>query len=570
MSLPAIDGNRPNKVHLQAINNRAAIGGIAARRELKENTLNGSKSESELQWPKRANDGSPFALDGHRQVRSSLAMRGTPSPAALGLSAVDLPPLASPQKHYVEPLSHIDSPVLRTQPFRPTMGFVTPQVTSMAYNVDHMQRRAMAELDGELWNEKLDWGDFYREERQKQKAVLQARKQLEERIAQDSELQIEMWQRMMEQRDEDIHTFISSFLNNKRWHWVSAEINEREALERRMLVLIERHSYESMLDRFHKACEATHLLKLAYREKQERQEVEQLQRQEMEVKVQAWRQRREDVHRNLALMSTLDRELQAEFKEIHKSYARSHESVRFMRNVKDLQTKEAMMRDTIDKMEEEKRHLVYEKYHYAWQAVQEEETMASIREKYKEAEGAARAVWIREEAQARAAVVKARERQREVILQVQADVEEARRRETEALALAEELKQDYAEWKESAAFLSEVLEQEESAREEREVDENEAWQAFLQEVATFLREYREEEELYAIEQALEEWLWVEEQERACLADDEEADRAARVQGLRRALDAAYRATPAAQEFAALQRTLQREQEHFAAEYRESL
>ena len=54
------------------------------------------------------------------------------------------------------------------------------------------------------------------------------------------------------------------------------------------------------------------------------------------------------------------------------------------------------MRDTIDKMEEEKRHLVYEKYHYAWQAVQEEETMASIREKYKEAEGAARAVWIRE------------------------------------------------------------------------------------------------------------------------------------------------------------------------------
>ena len=94
-----------------------------------------------------------------------------------------------------------------------------------------------------------------------------------------------------------------------------------------------------MLDRFHKACEATHLLKLAYREKQERQEVEQLQRQEMEVKVQAWRQRREDVHRNLALMSTLDRELQAEFKEIHKSYARSHESVRFMRNVKDLQTK---------------------------------------------------------------------------------------------------------------------------------------------------------------------------------------------------------------------------------------
>ena len=89
-------------------------------------------------------------------------------------------------------------------------------------------------------------------------------------------------------------------------------------------------------------------------------------------------------------------------------------------------------------------------------------------------------------------------------------------------------------------------------------------------VATFLREYREEEELYAIEQALEEWLWVEEQERACLADDEEADRAARVQGLRRALDAAYRATPAAQEFAALQRTLQREQEHFAAEYRESL
>ena len=91
-----------------------------------------------------------------------------------------------------------------------------------------------------------------------------------------------------------------------------------------------------------------------------------------------------------------------------------------------------------------------------------------------------------QEAQARAAVVKARERQREVILQVQADVEEARRRETEALALAEELKQDYAEWKESAAFLSEVLEQEESAREEREVDENEAWQAFLQEVWAFL------------------------------------------------------------------------------------
>ena len=115
---------------------------------------------------------------------------------------------------------------------------------AMCLSVSLPTCRAMAELDGELWNEKLDWGDFYREERQKQKAVLQARKQLEERIAQDSELQIEMWQRMMEQRDEDIHTFISSFLNNKRWHWVSAEINEREALERRMLVLIERHSYE--------------------------------------------------------------------------------------------------------------------------------------------------------------------------------------------------------------------------------------------------------------------------------------------------------------------------------------
>ena len=120
--------------------------------------------------------------------------------------------------------------------------------------------------------------------------------------------------------------------------------------------------------------------------------------------------------------------------------------------------------------------------------------LAKSRERYCEAEATARACWAQEELQARELLHAALPPVGAGTSWAGADV----------------------------ASPSEALEREEAVREALEVDENERYLSFVEEAASVLRERAEGAQPYAV--LLEEWLWVEPQERALLEDDEEAER----------------------------------------------
>ena len=179
MPLPAIDGNRPgsrnsaqrSKSHVPPLGPGGTAAGAlgAARRDLRGGAL--SKSDSEIQLPRRLSTASSSSPDPLRQVRSSLAVHGaTPSPQP-GRS--DLPPLATP-------------PPQKLPGMVPTVAAwgtaAEARSASGIYDADHMQQRVLADLDTELQAETHNVTGLLREERQVQKAQFIARRQLEKQL----------------------------------------------------------------------------------------------------------------------------------------------------------------------------------------------------------------------------------------------------------------------------------------------------------------------------------------------------------------------------------------------------
>jgi len=466
-------------------------------------------------------------LPSQSKVKTShLLHEQSTSPNSLGRHG--LPPVASPNSRrvFAEPLDHICSPRLPA----PAPLNLAPLKSSGTYTEDNptydaalMQKKALMELEWEMQNETENWADYLREERMEQQAAEAAERQEEERAIREAQAHLKTWEDWVEYRDATMRAFTYEYLAKERPVLLVRECAAREELLRRWLVLQAQHLQRNLMGEFSRGALNMEMLHLVHDEKCRRADLVEPRDRELEELHASYLAQTKEVQERVALVQGLDHDWSREFAEFRTVQAQGSAPLRLQMDMRHIISAEYLGRQDIEDAEILTRHPFFEaaRQNVTW--THHAEDLRRVQMQYFKAEDDDRFVWETQEVEAREELYDRAERHRVRILEVLADAEETVRRYHEEQALQTQLAAEAREYKERWDAQDRLVSLHEPSREKVEIWEENARQEIKAAFEEFLREYAEEEALFALEEELEETTWVEGLERLIIYDEEDAE-----------------------------------------------
>eukprot|EP00667_Euglena_gracilis_P004867 EG_transcript_4897 len=491
---------------------RASTYNPAASRELRTRELFTQSLPASRSWTASTRDLPPLTTQARRAFQEPM---GLESPSSTG------PPPDRWDSLRVGPASPA-----RTEPAfgaslsgRPSSG--SGRGSHLQELMDEYRAIAVAELDEDIRFETRQWRSYLRLQREQERT---AKEQLQAAL-QDSSVRQRLQADIQRKWEAEVRHFTTAVVGKRKWHWPVVEVNQREALCRSSLVEEERLFYNRLLWEWQVSSSNEPMLWLVRAERLARYDFEAQRDVELALLQEQCHVQAVELRYRETTIEYLTEDLHEEFIGFQSVVAQDERlPMQVKAGVLQLHNQEVSERLRLGKFEAADFNDIRTEY-------LEETPFAcflSDRRRARQAQAAeeaeARAGWAEAEAAARAVLRDRELRLREVIQQVQAELNITTGHVAITQGLLTALHEDYGGRKEALfAAASEFVLAEEEARDALRAEEAFGFWGIVQ-------AYQESPERREIEaralcarlgEEMEEWVWAEPQVRAYIVEEEQ-------------------------------------------------